>query len=189
MSTSPRRTRTSPGKTGCGPILTAPPDALGDWLTARVNLQRDRTARLAYFRWMARVARGDQTDDATGDWLAGENAALYGDATLRAARAHFVSYVRPGGALPTIAVGNQPYGLLAVTALDDWQPRATEQRMRGFIGALRALRGLGLAAVCRDRPPAVAAAVHRCGRRAGNAPPNSGHQPAQPADLRPRAGR
>ena len=118
----------------------APPDALGDWLTARVNLQRDRTARLAYFRWMARVARGDQTDDATGDWLAGENAALYGDATLRAARAHFVSYVRPGGALPTIAVGNQPYGLLAVTALDDWQPRATEQRMRGFIGALRALR-------------------------------------------------
>ncbi|HEV3287844.1 MAG TPA: hypothetical protein VG123_02505, partial [Streptosporangiaceae bacterium] len=116
-------------------------DAVGDWDGAARDLLHDRSARYAYFRWLARsTLPGPQADLRLEDWLAGETAALYGDATLRAARDHFTAYIRPGGALPAIAVGNQPYGVLAVTALDDWAPGAGEERLRAFVAALRALR-------------------------------------------------
>ena len=74
------------------------------------------------------------------DWLAGETAALYGDATFRAARYDVVAYLRPGEASPAIAAGNQPYGILTVTALDHWAPSPGEERLRAFVAALRALR-------------------------------------------------
>ena len=116
-------------------------DGTGDWDGAARDLRHDRTARYAYFRWLTRSGLpGPQPDPQLEDWLAGETAALYGDATFRAARQHFVTHVRPGGALPAIAVGNQPYGLLVTTALDDWAPKPGQERLRAFVAALRALR-------------------------------------------------
>ena len=116
-------------------------DSAGDWAGATMDLIKDRTSTYAYFRWQARSQQGAaQPDERLEDWLAGETAALYGDATFRAARAHFVSYVRPGGALPAIAVGNQPYGVLVICAVDNWQPSPGEERFRAFVEALRALR-------------------------------------------------
>ena len=43
------------------------------------------------------------------------------------ARNHFVNYVRSGGPYPALRCGRQPYGILPVTSLDLWKPRATEQ--------------------------------------------------------------
>jgi hypothetical protein len=116
-------------------------DGAGDWDGAARDLRHDRTARYAYFRWLTRSGLpGPQPDPQLEDWLAGETAALYGDATFRAARQHFVTHVRPGGALPAIAAGNQPYGLLVTTALDDWAPNPGQERLRAFVAALRAMR-------------------------------------------------
>jgi hypothetical protein len=36
------------------------------------------------------------------------------------ARAHALAHVRPGGPLPVLRIGRQPYGVLPVTSLDDW---------------------------------------------------------------------
>jgi hypothetical protein len=41
---------------------------------------------------------------------------------LRQFRRHFIDHIRPGGPLPTLRVGNQPYGLLPVTSLDRFVP-------------------------------------------------------------------
>jgi hypothetical protein len=116
-------------------------DATGDYEGATRDLLHDRAERYAYYRWLARASLGGPPEDLRlQDWLAGETAALYGDATFRAARDHAVAYLRPGGALPAIAAGNQPYGVLTVTALDDWAPSPGEERLRAFVAALRALR-------------------------------------------------
>ena len=60
------------------------------------------------------------------------------------ARAHCVAYVRASGALPTLRVGRQPYGVLPVTRLDDWSPAtgdaAADARERWLAGTLRQLR-------------------------------------------------
>src|SRR2546430_9672037 len=45
------------------------------------------------------------------------------DAGTEAWRRWMVDTVRPGGPLPPIRVGDQPYGVLPVTALDRWRPR------------------------------------------------------------------
>ena len=42
-------------------------------------------------------------------------------AWLESYRRHFVEYVRAGGPLPTLRVGDQPYGVLPTTDLDAWQ--------------------------------------------------------------------
>jgi hypothetical protein len=116
-------------------------DATGDYDGATRDLLHDRTARYAYYRWQTRTSLdGPPEDLRLQDWLAGETAALYGDATFRAAREHVVAYLRPGGALPAIAAGSQPYGVLTVTALDDWAPCPGEDRLRAFVAALQALR-------------------------------------------------
>lgn len=44
------------------------------------------------------------------------------DEDIEWAREHFVDYVRANGPLPALRVGKQPYGVLPVTSLDDWQP-------------------------------------------------------------------
>ena len=41
---------------------------------------------------------------------------------LRQFRRHFIDHIRPGGPLPSLRVGNQPYGLLPVTSLDRFVP-------------------------------------------------------------------
>ncbi|HEU5268718.1 MAG TPA: hypothetical protein VFU36_02255, partial [Jatrophihabitans sp.] len=112
-----------------------------DWRVAAAALQHDRTARFAYFRWLDRTSRGGPAEDSRlADWLAGETASRYGDGTVLAARDHFADHVRPGGHLPTVGIGRQPYGILLTTALDRWQPDAHEAAFRPVVAALRALR-------------------------------------------------
>jgi hypothetical protein len=40
---------------------------------------------------------------------------------LEGFRRHFVAYVRPGGPVPPLRVGSQPYGIVPTTARTDWQ--------------------------------------------------------------------
>lgn len=42
------------------------------------------------------------------------------------ARQHSISNVRPGGPLPMVRCGKQPYGVLPVTSLGPWRPAATD---------------------------------------------------------------
>ena len=46
--------------------------------------------------------------------------------TLAWTREHFISNVRGLGPFPALRCGRQPYGLLPVTSLDLWKPRASE---------------------------------------------------------------
>ncbi len=62
------------------------------------------------------------------------------DAELRAARRHFVNYVRSGGPLPPIRLGRQPYGCLPVTSLDRWTPAAAGEPGGRAIRILQVLR-------------------------------------------------
>ena len=52
-------------------------------------------------------------------------------------RAHFVDYVRAAGPLPTLRVGRQPYGILPVTALGAWKPKAGQEAQFARDAALR----------------------------------------------------
>ena len=57
-------------------------------------------------------------------------------------RDHALTYVRPGGPLPTLRVGAQPYGVLPVTSVDSWTPGPNDPavaRLRGLLVALRDL--------------------------------------------------
>src|SRR5207247_3692775 len=42
------------------------------------------------------------------------------------ARQHFIDYVRATGPLPALRIGNQPYGVLPITALPAWSPSAAD---------------------------------------------------------------
>ncbi len=60
------------------------------------------------------------------------------------ARDHFIAHVRSGGPFPPLRCGKQPYGVLPVTSLDYWRPRAGEetanvpdQWLRSFLVSLR----------------------------------------------------
>ncbi|MEQ1528268.1 MAG: hypothetical protein ABL925_03060 [Methylococcales bacterium] len=60
------------------------------------------------------------------------------DENLAWIRQHFIEYVRPGGPLPTIRVGKQPYGLLPVTALNNWA--STDSKENALVQLLVQLR-------------------------------------------------
>ena len=54
------------------------------------------------------------------------------------ARAHALDYVRPGGPLPVLRVGRQPYGVLPVTSLDNWTTaETTGAKLRDVLVRLR----------------------------------------------------
>ena len=56
------------------------------------------------------------------------------------ARAHALEYLRPGGPLPVLRVGRQPYGVLPVTSLDSWTTSETAgTRLRDLLVRLRDL--------------------------------------------------
>jgi hypothetical protein len=42
-------------------------------------------------------------------------------------RQHFIDFVRASGPLPAIRLGKQPYGLLPVTSLNNWKPKAGQE--------------------------------------------------------------
>jgi len=62
------------------------------------------------------------------------------DQTVTAVRQHCVGYVRPGGPLPLLRIGNQPYGFLPVVALNAWTAGADENGVKDLVSALRGLR-------------------------------------------------
>ena len=55
------------------------------------------------------------------------------------ARDHFVSHVRSAGPFAPLRCGHQPYGVLPVTSLDLWQPRAGDASALARDAALRTL--------------------------------------------------
>ncbi|HKQ51911.1 MAG TPA: hypothetical protein VJT74_06045, partial [Pyrinomonadaceae bacterium] len=62
------------------------------------------------------------------------------------ARRHFIDYVRAAGPLPALRVGRQPYGVLPVTSLNSWKPKAGQEQehardlaLRDFLLTLREL--------------------------------------------------
>jgi hypothetical protein len=55
-------------------------------------------------------------------------------------RRHFIDFVRGGGPLPPLRIGNQPYGLLPVTSLDRWQPANADDVSARAALVLRNLR-------------------------------------------------
>lgn len=73
--------------------------------------------------------------------IAGKGQTFSAD-TLRQTRRHFIDYLRAGGPLPTLRIGNQPYGILPVTSLDDWGPSDASAVDREIVRVLRVLRNV-----------------------------------------------
>ena len=112
-----------------------------DWFRAVRDLPRARQATAAYFAWRRRVELGGEYwGDADEDWQAAAAAVAYSEDTVRAARRHFEEFVRPGGPLPSIRIGSQPYGILPVLPLERWSPASDEAPHRAAVRALVALR-------------------------------------------------
>jgi hypothetical protein len=59
-------------------------------------------------------------------------------------RAHFIEYVRAAGSLPSLQVGDQPYGLLPTSSLSSWKFHKTD--LAGLVELLIRFRPLWLAA-------------------------------------------
>ena len=58
----------------------------------------------------------------------------------RPVRDHLIDYVRSRGPLPTIRVGNQPYGVLPATSLDEWEAKLIMGPTTVFVPWLLRLR-------------------------------------------------
>ncbi|GAA4329758.1 hypothetical protein GCM10023165_02820 [Variovorax defluvii] len=59
--------------------------------------------------------------------LAGPEGSGLTPAHIDWARSHFLDHVRSAGPFAALRLGRQPYGILPVTSLDQWRPRATEE--------------------------------------------------------------
>lgn len=118
-------------------------DAQGDWAHAERVLRGERVAARAYRVWQRRTpGEPPLPGDAVSDWYAAEAAEAYvldRDAVVEGARRHFTDWVRAEGPLPALRVGTQPYGVLPVTAVERWRPRAGEPHA-AFVTLLRGLR-------------------------------------------------
>ncbi|HVH12292.1 MAG TPA: hypothetical protein VM759_04530 [Longimicrobium sp.] len=84
--------------------------------------------------------------------------------TIRAARELFVEHVHAGGPVPTLRVGRQPYGILPVTALAGWRPRAGEPADGALLPLLRGLQSSIYLPVADDTPR-----MERAGNNPGRA--------------------
>ncbi|MEV0726181.1 DUF3892 domain-containing protein [Micromonospora purpureochromogenes] len=60
-----------------------------------------------------------------GGFLWQQMAPMFADAAITTGRRHFQAYVRAGGPLPAVRVGDQPYGILPITPLAAWKPTET----------------------------------------------------------------
>jgi hypothetical protein len=59
-------------------------------------------------------------------------------------RSHFIEYVRPGGPLPAVRIGRQPYGILPVSSLAFWQSSPQDAQETGLVALLKNLRNCWL---------------------------------------------
>jgi hypothetical protein len=69
-----------------------------------------------------------------------EDAETFSDEGLQHGRRHFIDHVRARGPLPTLRLGNQPYGLLPVISLDAWKPVEPSQLDVKIVKFLQVLR-------------------------------------------------
>ena len=107
---------------------------LGDPVFARVRgadgTEQPRAAAMNAALWSA-----------TGGYFLAQmmaGAFAYQDAVVDAVRRHFVDRVRARGPLPTLRIGNQPYGVLPVMPLASWTPAdPVDARMVDVIARLR----------------------------------------------------
>src|SRR4030095_9625428 len=60
-----------------------------------------------------------------GSGVTGESSLT--DEGIAWARSHFIDFVRACGPLPGLRIGKQPYGVLPVTSLAEWRPRAGQE--------------------------------------------------------------
>ena len=58
------------------------------------------------------------------------NESPVGDEDIAWARNHFIEFVRANGPLPALRIGRQPYGVLPVTSINEWKPRAGQETSR-----------------------------------------------------------
>lgn len=87
-----------------------------------------------------------------GYYLAQMFYGIFSDEAIRAGREQFIHWVRATGPLPVIRVGEQPYGILPVTAFQRWKMDGSEGRFdEELVPFLGRLRAKWLAAV--DRVP------------------------------------
>jgi hypothetical protein len=97
--------------------------ALGNLLNAAAKEQRD-AEMMNTALWAA--SWGYYLQNLIGPHLAGDGTGPDND-DIAWARNHFIKYVRANGPLPTLRIGKQPYGILPVTSLDAWTPKAGEE--------------------------------------------------------------
>jgi hypothetical protein len=76
-------------------------------------------------------------------------AATFSQAAIEAGRRHFIEHIRPGGALPALRIGRQPYGLLPVTSLDRWVADEGDRREQEIVSLLKSLCATWRSAVSR----------------------------------------
>lgn len=63
-----------------------------------------------------------------------------GGEVIRRIRDLYTGFIRPGGPLPTMQIGRQPYGVLPAMSLDSWVDREGDPAHESGVGLLRALR-------------------------------------------------
>lgn len=95
------------------------PGFLGDCQGAR-DMTEQAVAGLTLLSWEA-LGRG-MVDAVQGSTLRGDEPLPVDLKAWSGVRDHLVGNVRSRGPLPTIRVGNQPYGVLPTTSLDEWVP-------------------------------------------------------------------
>jgi len=99
--------------------------------TPGVDLDEDSTASL-----VANVAFASTL----GTFLDEMLAPAVDDATISDARDHVIRWLRPGGPLPTLRIGNQPYGFLPVVTAASYEPAGRfETQLQGLLDLARPL--------------------------------------------------
>ncbi|MCC5636571.1 hypothetical protein LC593_11990 [Nostoc sp. CHAB 5844] len=66
-------------------------------------------------------------------------------------RNHFINHVRGGGLLPSLRVQAQPYGILPIMAVDQWQSSQNTARNQQFRNGLRSLRNFAASQLSSPR--------------------------------------
>lgn len=94
-----------------------------------------------------------------GYYLEQAMAPVFGPDAVERARRYVVEHVRGRGPYPAFRVGSTPYGLLPVTSLDRWEPRADPPSLLTLTTAVRRVRASGAPAACVPRAGAVDLAV------------------------------
>jgi len=113
----------------------------GDALTRALGLSANGTKPLANLLHNTASEQVDERQMNTALWAAtwgyflsnmiGREENHLTDEDLNWTRAHFINHVRGAGPLPALRIGKQPYGILPVTSLDNWLPKAGQEAQHG----------------------------------------------------------